>query len=155
MISYATTSIIDSAADVLVCPVNTVGVMGKGLALEFKRRFPLTSRHYVAWCKDPPPGSVILLARTLTEKRCIVFLPTKNDWRHPSDLGLIESGLTSFANAICVGTPQKNGLGVIQSVAFPKLGCGLGQLDWKSKVQPLMERTLAPLPIAITIHLFP
>ena len=155
MITYATTSIFDSPADALVCPVNTLGVMGKGLALEFKQRFPLTSRMYFEWCHRIDPNAVILLARSVTEKRTVIFLPTKNDWRKPSHLALVERGLTSFANAIRAGTPQKNGLGAIQSVSFPKLGCGLGQLDWESQVQPLMERTLAPLPIAVTIHLFP
>ena len=155
MITYTDESIFDSSADALVCPVNKVGVMGKGLALEFKQCFPLTARMYFEWCRRVDLKPEILVARSETEKRIIVFLPTKTDWRKPADLDLIEDGLRCFVKGIQqTQTLEQEGL-VIRSASFPKLGCGLGQLDWDTQVRPLMERYLKDLPIPITIHLFP
>jgi O-acetyl-ADP-ribose deacetylase (regulator of RNase III) len=158
MITYVNTDIFESNANALVVPVNTFGVMGKGLALEFKKRFPVQAEEYRRWCVShygirPPWKDSPLYVRQIKRSSApiLIFFPTKEDWRYPSRLDLIEHGLNAFAVENDV---RPEGF-EIASVAFPKLGCGLGGLDWECQVKPLMERYLNPLPISVSIHLFP
>lgn len=121
--------IFTSSCDFLINPVNTVGVMGKGLALEFKKRFPRNFKVYQKCCKD---GSFVvgkLLVVPENEKEIINF-PTKKHWKDNSELNYIVLGLEKLKIAI-----QRYN---IKSIAFPKIGCGLGNLDWKD-VFPLIE----------------
>ncbi len=143
MIHYVQGDLFQSKAKVLVNPVNTVGVMGKGLALEFKRRYPAMFAFYKQACDD----HVLIVGTVLLWKgsdRWVLQFPTKEHWRNASQLSYIEKGLESFVN-----TYRELG---ITSVAFPKLGCGCGALAW-SHVKALMEQYLVPLPIPVYVYL--
>jgi O-acetyl-ADP-ribose deacetylase (regulator of RNase III) len=126
------------AADVeaLVNPVNCVGVLGKGLALAFKQRYPAACALYTEACRagEVVPGRVLA---TAARPRLMIFhFPTKRHWRDASRLEDIERGLDSLIAEIA--------LCGVQSIAIPALGCGLGGLAW-STVQPLIETRLSLL----------
>ncbi len=132
-----------SRAQTLVNTVNCVGVMGKGVALEFKKRFPAMFEDYVARCahSEVRLGEPYLyrdLAGTM-----VVNFPTKGHWRSPSRLADIERGLDYF-----VGRYEKWG---VRSIAFPPLGCGNGGLEW-SEVGPLIYSKLHNLPIDVEAY---
>ena len=132
-----------SRAQTLVNTVNCVGVMGKGVALEFKKRFPGMFDDYVARCerKQVLLGEPYLyrdLAGTM-----VVNFPTKEHWRSPSRLADIERGLVYFVEHYA-------GWGV-SSVAFPPLGCGNGGLEW-AEVGPVIHGKLRNLPIAVEVY---
>lgn len=143
MVAYLPTSLFTSPAQTLVNTVNTVGVMGKGVALEFKGRYPEMFRRYVHFCESGDLQTGKLYLYTGPDKWVLNF-PTKQDWRGPSKMEWIEVGLRKF-----VAVYELRG---ITSVAFPQLGCGSGGLCWED-VRPLMERHLKPLPIPVYIHL--
>lgn len=130
-------SIFDSAAEVLVCPVNCVGVMGKGLALEFKRRFPQESGEYITYCHMGRlnPGGVFF-------RSPIWFAATKQHWKRPSKIEWVESCLGWVAHY----HPES-------SIAIPQLGCGCGELDW-ADVWPLYEKHLGDLPINVEVWIY-
>jgi O-acetyl-ADP-ribose deacetylase (regulator of RNase III) len=142
VISYASGNLFESPAQTLVNTVNVEGVMGKGIALTFKRVFPEMFREYQDLCEQNRLriGSLHLFQ---SQSKLILNFPTKERWRNPSRLSYIEEGLRTF-----VATYEQAG---IYSIAFPPLGCGNGELDF-SDVQPLMERYLAPLPIQVFIY---
>lgn len=143
MFEYIEGNIFDSPAQVIVNTVNTVGVMGKGLALEFKNRYPEMFADYRTACeKRQFTMGKLMLWRA--PDHWILMFPTKENWRNPSKLEYIERGLKNFVNSYA----DKN----ISSIAFPKLGCGNGELDWND-VKPLMEKYLKPLPIDVYIYL--
>ena len=143
MITYVRTNIFESHADVLVNTVNTVGVMGKGLAKEFKRIYPDMFESYQKFCED---GTLVVgkLQVYKTPNKWVLNFPTKANWRSPSKLEYIEQGLQKFVEHYAR-------LG-IKSIAFPMLGCGNGGLSWEKEVKPLMLKYLEPLPIDIFIH---
>lgn len=143
MLTYLKGDIFNSPAKVLVNTVNTVGVMGKGIALEFKKRYPEMFKLYQSKCDDKSFDIGNLLLWKKDEKWVLLF-PTKKHWRSPSKLSDIEKGLKKFAQ-------NYDKLG-IESIAFPKLGCGNGGLDWED-VKPIMEKHLKNLPIHIYIYL--
>lgn len=127
-------NLLDSRAVALVNPVNTHGVMGAGLAREFKRAYPGAFAAYKAACDA---GQVrvgrVHLWRFIDQgrTRMIVHLPTKKDWRRPSQLAWVAAGLFSLrAELDAAGVP---------SVAIPALGCGLGGLPW----EPVRNAVLA------------
>lgn len=143
MIHYVSGNIFDSPAQTLVNPVNTVGVMGKGLALEFRRRYPNMFDEYKNQCRDEwlHVGDLMLWR---AKDHFVLNFPTKKHWKDPSSLIYVEAGLLSFVN-------KYESYGV-SSIAFPKLGCGNGGLDWKA-VKPVMERYLQELPIDVYIYI--
>jgi len=132
-----------SSSQTLVNTVNCVGVMGKGVALEFKKRFPELFEDYIARCdrKQVRIGEPYLFR--LGRDRSVLNFPTKNHWRSPSRLSDIEQGLDYFLNHYATWN--------ITSIAFPPLGCGNGGLDW-SEVGPLLYGRLRNLPIAIELY---
>lgn len=136
-------NIFESTSKTLVNTVNCVGVMGKGIALEFKKRYPLMFNEYVQLCNagEVKPGQPYYYSDLCGAS--ILNFPTKDHWRSPSKLSYIEKGLNWF---------RKNyeELG-ITSIAFPPLGCGNGGLTW-AVVGPLMYSKLADLPIDIEIY---
>lgn len=134
-------NIFDCDAQVIVNPVNLVGVMGAGLAKEFKQKYPDMFEEYKTACLNGSFKEGDLQLCKVADKWVLNF-PTKRDWRDPSDISLIEKGLQKFA-----ATYKAEG---ITSVAFPKLGCGLGGLEW-SVVGPLMHKYLDNLQIDIQI----
>lgn len=142
MIRYVQGNLFDSKADVLVNPVNTVGVMGTGLAMAFKLRYPKMFSRYAKHCRSGlfEIGKLMLVQE---EDHKILLFPTKTDWKMPSDLSYIEAGLKKFREAYAAKG--------IKSVAFPRLGCGHGQLRW-SDVKPLMEKYLGDLPVDIEVR---
>lgn len=116
--------------DALVNTVNTEGVMGKGLALQFKKAFPDNFAAYERACKSKEvvPGRMYMVRR-FSPPRLIINFPTKTHWRLPSKLDYVRDGLVDLVAQIRALD--------IQSIAIPPLGCGLGGLDW-SAVKPLI-----------------
>lgn len=142
MLSYLKGDLLSSPAQVLVNTVNTVGVMGKGIALQFKNKYPDMFKAYQYICEKNLLDVGKLYLWKSPEKWVLMF-PTKKHWRNPSKIEYIEQGLVKF-----VKNYERLG---IESIAFPKLGCGNGNLDWKT-VRPIMEKYLKPLPITVYIY---
>ena len=142
MITYIGTSLFDSPAQVLVNTVNTEGVMGKGIALQFKSIFPEMFAEYQSLCEK---GQIKIgkLWIYKSPHKWILNFPTKRYWRQPSKLEYIDLGLQKFVTEF--------GDLKIHSIAFPALGCGNGELDWE-EVKPLMESHLRTVPADIFIH---
>lgn len=127
-------------AEALVNTVNTVGVMGKGLALQSKRAFPDNYKTYVKACEDGEleVGKVLVFDRaSLENPRYIINFPTKRHWRGRSRIEYIQSGLRDLVRQISDYD--------IQSIAVPPLGCGYGGLEW-DEVRSLIEETSDSLP---------
>lgn len=143
MVLYVKGNLFHSPAQVLVNTVNTVGVMGKGVALEFRRLFPEMYNQYRDLC-ERGAFRVGQLWLYRSPRKWVLNFPTKQHWRAPSRVEYIEAGLQKFVEVYA-------GWG-IHSIAFPPLGCGNGQLDFDTQVRPLMERYLSPLPIDIFIY---
>lgn len=125
MIEYKTGDILTEEAEALVNPVNGIGVMGRGLSLQFKRAFPDNFKAYAARCErnEMKPGHVFVFKTDATiYPRYIIDFPTKRHWRGKSRMEDVESGLASLTEAI-----RTHG---IRSVAVPPLGSGLGGLSW-------------------------
>lgn len=125
MIELTRGDIFQSNCEVLVNPVNCVGVSGKGLALEFKNKYPDNHLHYNGWCDNvkPKPGDIYDWRTGEMFPKYIFNLTTKNHWRDPSKLSWIDTGcfrLRKFCEELN-----------IQSIACPPIGCGLGGLDWE------------------------
>ncbi|MGE3872725.1 MAG: macro domain-containing protein [Parvibaculaceae bacterium] len=147
-ITFTEGNLLDAKAEALVNTVNTVGVMGKGIALMFKEAFPENFRAYVDACKK---GKVQIGQVFATERRdwiggprWIVNFPTKKDWRHPSKLEWIEEGLKDLRRFIVEYE--------IRSIALPPLGSGNGKLNWFD-VRPLIEEVLDSLPgVDVTVY---
>lgn len=135
MIYYKTGNLLDSEAEALVNTVNTVGVMGKGIALQFKNMFPNNFKKYAIACKNKEikVGQLFITEEEalLSGKKIIINFPTKTNWRLPSEYQYIELGLQELVKVI----NNKN----IKSIAIPPLGSGNGGLDW-GKVKQLLEK---------------
>ena len=144
MITYVVCDLFTSPARTLVNTVNTVGVMGKGIAKDFKTIYPEMFARYQELC-EKGQFDIGQLWLYRTPNKWVLNFPTKKHWRSPSHPDYIEAGLKKF-----VDTYYIHG---ITSVSFPQLGCGNGELDWESQVRPLMEKYLDPLPFEIYIHL--
>ena len=142
-IEYRTGNIFDSGADVLVCPVNCVGVMGAGLAKQFAKRMPWVERDYKQGCVDTPmkPGDGIWLE--YEDHPGVLCLATKGHWRYPSYFEWIDRGLSTIRDLLTTEP--------ITSIAIPPLGCGLGGLDW-SEIKPLITAKLVNLNAHILIY---
>lgn len=142
-IQYIKGDIFTSKAQTIVNPVNCEGYMGKGLSLAFKERYPDMFQVYQAECRT---GKLRIGKPTLYRNSTpwILNFPTKNHWRDPSKLEYIEEGLQFVvANYKALG---------ITSIAFPKLGAGLGTLPW-GKVGPVMAKYLSQLDIDVYIYI--
>ena len=136
MVTYVKGDIFNSSAQVLTNAVNCVGVMGKGVALEFKKRYPSMFEDYKKRCElnQIKPGHLYLWEN---DKVQILNFPTKRHWQDQSLLSDIEDGLKFLANNyIDLG---------IDSLAMPAIGCGLGGLDW-NQVKPLIDKYLGYIP---------
>ena len=139
MIEYKTGDIFAEDAEALVNSVNCVGVMGRGIALQFKNMFPDNFKAYVDACKhgEVRPGRMFVFeTRQLTNPRYIINFPTKRHWRGKSRMEDIEQGLRALAQEI----KRRN----IRSIAVPPLGSSLGGLKW-THVQPRVEAALRDL----------
>jgi O-acetyl-ADP-ribose deacetylase (regulator of RNase III) len=139
MLTLTRGNILDAGTEALVNTVNTVGVMGKGIALQFKRAFPENYEAYRRACDrgELAPGRLLVYETGwLNPPKYIINFPTKTHWRSRSRLEDIEAGLRTMAVEI-----QRLGL---RSVAIPPLGCGNGGLSWH-EVRPRIEAALARL----------
>lgn len=123
MFIYKTGNMFNSDANYFVDPVNTVGTSGKGLALEVKKRYPKAERIYQAVCSSGEFTVGEILQVPTGDDKFILFFPTKKHWKDSSEYSYIERGLDSLKYH-CQNIP-KNSI-----VAIPKLGCGLGGLEW-------------------------
>lgn len=139
MIEFRSGDILKDDAEALINTVNCVGVMGRGIALQFKGAFPENFKSYAAACQrgDVQPGRMFVFETgQLTPPRYIINFPTKRHWRGKSRMEDIDAGLAALVEVI----REK----CIRSVAIPPLGSGLGGLDWLS-VKPRIEAALRPL----------
>lgn len=140
MITFTQGNLLEARAEVLVNTVNTVGVMGKGIALMFKERFAENMRLYVAACKAKQvvTGRMFVTeVRELDGPRWIVNFPTKQHWKAPSQMVWVEEGLQDLRRFLI----EKQ----VKSIAIPPLGAGNGGLDW-SAVRKRIEIALGGLP---------
>ncbi|OYQ33279.1 phosphatase [Flavobacterium cyanobacteriorum] len=129
-------NLLESDSQALVNTVNTVGVMGKGIALQFKETFPTNYKTYLEKCKRNElfPGKLLVVKEiNISGEKLIINFPTKTEWYLKSKYEYIEEGLVALVNTI----KEYN----IKSIAIPPLGCGNGGLRWE-KVRLLMENYL-------------
>ena len=139
MVTYTQGNLLEADVDAVVNTVNTVGIMGKGIALMFKEQFP---RNFEAYARACDEGEVRTGKMFVTENkelfgpRWIINFPTKTHWRVKTKIEWVEDGLKDLVRVI-----REKG---INSIAIPPLGCGNGGLDWRD-VRPLIESALAEL----------
>lgn len=147
MIHYKIGNLLESEAEALVNTVNTVGIMGKGIALQFKNMFPNNFKTYVNVCKNKTLtiGQLLVTEEKsmLVGNKIIINFPTKTDWRLPSEYPYIEAGLAALVPII----NEKS----IKSIAIPPLGAGNGGLNWY-KVKYILEKYLADVNCDIYIY---
>lgn len=133
-------NLLDARVEAVVNTVNTVGVMGKGIALMFREKYPENFKAYEAACKagEVEVGKMFVTAGVeLDGPRWIINFPTKKHWRQPTKLEWVRSGLVALKDVL----REKQ----IKTVAIPPLGCGNGGLDW-AVVRPMIEAALDDLP---------
>jgi O-acetyl-ADP-ribose deacetylase (regulator of RNase III) len=136
---YLKGNLLEAHTQALVNTVNTVGVMGKGIALQFKEAFPMNFKIYAAACKKKELiiGKLLVVKeQTLEGEKIIINFPTKTEWFMKSKYEYVEEGLIELAKVI---REYK-----IESIAIPPLGCGNGGLKW-DKVKPMIEKHLGQL----------
>lgn len=136
MISFTQGNLLEADVEAVVNTVNTVGIMGKGIALMFKDRFPANFAAYARACEHEEVriGKMFVTEnRQLFGPKWIINFPTKTHWRARTKIEWIEEGLEDLVRVI----KEKN----IRSIAVPPLGCGNGGLDW-ADVQPLIVNAL-------------
>ncbi|HEX7706704.1 MAG TPA: macro domain-containing protein, partial [Thermoanaerobaculia bacterium] len=139
MIRYVTGNLLDAGTEAVVNTVNTVGVMGKGVALMFKEAYPENFRRYAAAVAEGEvqTGKMFVSeSAALHGPKWIINFPTKQHWRGKSRMEWIENGLDDLVRVIRENT--------IRSIAIPPLGCGQGGLDWRD-VRPLIEEKLGAI----------
>ena len=144
MIEYTTGNLFESDAECLVNTVNCEGYMGKGIAYQFKLRYPKNNKDYVRACKNGEFG--IGKIRSYKEDgKIIVNFPTKNKWREKAQMYYVEGGLQLLADLIIENE--------ISSVAIPPLGCGNGGLNWND-VKRVIDEKLDPIKERCRIYVF-
>lgn len=139
MIEFKKGNLLNADVEALVNTVNCVGVMGKGIALQFKQAFPDNFKAYSRACKSNEvlPGAMFITEISrFTNPKYIINFPTKRHWKAKSKIEDIQSGL----KALIADIQRFN----IKSIAIPPLGCGNGGLDW-GEVHPLIERAFAQI----------
>ena len=140
MMHLTTGDVLQAQTEALVNTVNCVGVMGRGIALQFRKAFPENFKVYEAACarKEVRPGRMLTFETgLLTGPRYIINFPTKRHWKGRSRVEDIDSGLEALVREV-----RERG---IKSIAVPPLGCGLGGLDW-TDVRPRIMRAFESLP---------
>lgn len=147
MIKYFTGNILDSEAQAIVNTVNTVGVMGKGIALQFKKAFPNNYKLYSDACKNKEvvvgKMFVTIDSNIYSGEKIVINFPTKKHWRNPSEYQYIEDGLDDLIQVI-----KDKG---IQSIAIPPLGAGNGGLKWE-KVKKIIDAKLGNINTDIIVY---
>ncbi|MUV37012.1 hypothetical protein JNUCC1_00818 [Lentibacillus sp. JNUCC-1] len=146
MIKYMKGNLLEDSSEALVNTVNTVGVMGKGIALQFKQAFPEVFREYEKSCRknEVETGKMhIVDTSALVGPKYIINFPTKQHWKEKTKMSYITEGLKDLVKNV-----QELG---IRSIAIPPLGCGNGGLDW-SEVKPLIEKAFKDLDVDVRIY---
>lgn len=159
MIEFVKGDIFESHCFAAVNPVNCVGVMGAGLAKQFKERYPNMFEAYKKYCSS---GKMKLGRNYIwmnpnglrSDRRCIdygefvdiICMPTKYHWKDNSQIEWIKAGLLDLYNYVKVN------YGHGCSIAIPKIGCGLGGLNWENDVKPLIEKIFENLNITIKVY---
>ncbi len=136
---YTKGNLLEANAQALVNTVNTVGVMGKGIALQFREQFPYNYKVYAEACKAGTMqiGKMLVVKdKNLRDEKIIINFPTKTEWFKKSQYSYIEAGLKDLAKVIEANQ--------ITRIAMPPLGCGNGGLKW-DRVKLLMEQYLGHL----------
>ena len=128
-----TGNMLDSNAEILVNPVNCIGVMGAGLARQFKARYPEMYKQYRQDCLSGRITTGRVTMYRVRDGRTVAAFPTKNHWENPSKLEYVREGLKSLRSQLVNTT--------VGSIAVPALGSGLGGLDWRD-VRPLIVEAL-------------
>ena len=148
MIEFVTGDLLVADVEALVNPVNCVGVMGAGLARQFKERYPLNFEVYYRWCLLGKlcPGVICDYKTGLKRNpKWIYNFPTRRHWKEKSNLQDIELGLIALVTEV-----KLNG---VESIAIPALGCGLGGLQWED-VKELIENAFKILPgVKVLVYL--
>lgn len=147
MISFRKGNILESRADALVNTVNTEGVMGKGIALQFKKEFPHNYKVYQKACEQGElyPGKLLIVKdqNLLGGATWVINFPTKTSWRKPSEYSYIEKGLDELKRRL----PELD----IKTIALPPLGSGNGGLDW-DRVKAMIESKLSGVQVAVIVY---
>lgn len=146
MICYVRGNLLEADAEALVNTVNTMGVMGKGIALQFKNRFAANFLAYAQACKlgQVQTGSMFVTEpQELMGPRWIVNFPTKRHWRDPSRMEWVVEGLQDLRGFLLSHK--------VQSIAVPALGAGLGGLDWPA-VRSHIEAAWGDLPVDVRVY---
>ena len=147
MIKFVTGNILDSQAQALVNTVNTIGVMGKGIALQFKKAYPNNYKAYKKACTDQEIniGKLFVFKdfNLTSGEKYIINFPTKKHWKNPSEYEFIEKGLDDLIRFLNQYS--------IKSIAIPPLGAGNGGLEWE-KVKKIILEKLANLDVEIFIY---
>jgi O-acetyl-ADP-ribose deacetylase (regulator of RNase III) len=141
-VKFVTGDIFNSSMQTLVNPVNCFGIMGRGIALKFKNRYPEMFDDYVIKCNS----GVIQIGKPDIYKKAVPWVinfPTKNHWRDPSRFRYVKSGLDYLVDHY-----KEWG---VESIATPALGCGLGGLEWNG-VKVIIEEYLEKLEIPVEIY---
>lgn len=139
MVNFTSGNLFDSNCEYLINTVNCEGVMGKGIALDFKKKYPDMFLDYVEKCKNGLvlPGIPYVWSNdNLFNSLRIINFPTKNEWKKPSNISFIETGLDWMVDYF----KEK----IDANIAVPPLGCGNGKLNW-NKVKSLIYKKLQPL----------
>lgn len=147
MINYKVGNILESNSEALVNTVNTVGIMGKGIALAFKKSFPIVMEEYLKAIDQGQMviGTVQVVKTDLITPKYVINFPTKKDWRHPSKVEYIDQGLKDLVGKIREYE--------IKSISIPPLGCGNGRLKWGT-IKPLMLKYFEPLSDEVDFTIF-
>ena len=147
MITYVKGNLLESPAVALVNTVNTVGVMGKGIALQFKKAFPYNFGVYKRACADGEVaiGKILAVAdrNLIYGDKLILNFPTKTHWRLPSEYIYIENGLVALRDYMLFHR--------VESIALPALGCGNGGLDWL-RVKTMIVDALRDFDIPVWVY---
>ena len=145
------TDLFDSGAEILVNAVNTRGVMGAGLARQFKQRYPSMFAAYRDRCQIGlvSIGSidVHVVENDLSRRVIVANFPTKEHWRDPSELQWVEAGLVALRQVVVESRAQ--------SIAVPPLGCGLGGLNWSDVSERIVESMASVAEAGIDVFLYP
>lgn len=148
MIVFKSGNLFDSECQTLVNTVNCIGVMGAGIAKQYKQKYPEMFGEYKLACnnKELNIGGDIWVWDyiDLYKPKKILCFATKEHWMYPSKIEWIERGLQNFVK----NYKKWN----ITSIAWPKLGCTNGKLNWENEVKPLMFKYLQPLDIICEIY---
>lgn len=137
MIEFRKGDIFESGTAAIVNPVNCVGVMGAGLAMKVKQKYPTVFAQYKAICDNKTfhPGHILPIT-TVGRTKWIINFATKDHYKDPSQIAFIQKGLYGLRGFLRYSE--------IESIAIPALGCGLGGLNWK-EVRPLIVNYLEPI----------